>query len=373
MEKLTLQLSPVDVLMFRESRWFGTSAGDSTSIFPAPRTVAGAIRTYMMDGCGVDYAALRRAASAARQTSSVPEYLQTLEQELRKTCGAHWPVDAQIIGPFLADSGVRYYPAPKTFVRQGGLGVADAVCALRPVCLSTSSGGARWHLAVSRPGAWETLPDTWISEGDLQAYLDGGEAVPFPDVLESGAESVLLLGEPRVGVGLNATSATAEMGLLYTSTFARLCHPWHLEVDILLVEEGADALREAVTTRPWLRLGGDAKAARVQIAQKAHVPPSGPQGRRPLLYLATPALFTAGDWWGGAGQPVAAATGRPLPVSGWDLAANRPMRSRYAAPGGSVYFFDTDVGLPSEHHNACISNDPDDCASGWGYCLRGAW
>lgn len=367
MAKLTVQLHPIDVVMFRESRWFGTSAGDSESLFPPPRTVAGAMRTYLMDACGIDYRQLRTTLAKVRKETRGPEYMVMLKEHLKGLCCASWAVDAQIIGPFLGNDGIRYYPLPKTFVRDST--GSDAVSSLRPAAAFPSSS-PRWALAPDPHLQWETLPDGWISRGNLEAYLRDGKTMPKWPLLERHTRSEIILDEPRVGVSIDPSVSTAANSFLYTSTFSRLREHWYLEADVIVDETGAEALQQFAVKRPWLRLGGDAKVARVEIAQPNQAPPQPPAGRS-LLYLATPGLFAGGGHVPAKfPHPLAAVTDRPLPVSGWDLATNRPMWSRYAVPAGAVYFYDDGAAIP---HDDCISDDPLDCESGWGYCLRGAW
>lgn len=372
-ERLTIRLHPADVLMFRESRWFGTGAGDSQSLFPVPRTVAGAIRTYMMDAVGTNYYHIREARTLAAAKDRAG-YMEDLKDLLRKKCPQQWPVDATITGPFLGEGDIRYYSAPKTFVC--GHAPADSeewtTAALRPVDNQIAACDGLRPLAANGLPNWEPLPEAWISEGNLEAYLADGARIPKWETLHRSFRDAVIADETRVGVGIASQTGTAATGLLYTSTFSRLKDDWYLEADLALpAEDGIATLKTFAEERPWLRLGGEGKVARVEIveAHKTLSEPPAAKGK-PFIYLATPALFSDGNWCPDKVSPVAAATGKPLAVSGWDLAANLPMHSRYAVPAGAVYFFDSGANVP---HDTCISAEANDRENGWGYCLKGAW
>ena len=75
----------------------------------------------------------------------------------------------------------------------------------------------------------------------------------------------------------------------------------------------------------------------------------------------------------------AACIGRPLVVSGWDVAKNQPKATRRLAPAGSVYFVGLD-GTPEAIETwvrnvwlACVSDDPRDSLDGFGLAMVGTW
>lgn len=385
MTRMTLELHPVDVLMFRDSRWSGIGASASESVFPVPRTVAGAVRTLMLDACSVDFGRLRCALSNSKDNSSSVDPIARLNDALKGVGAPDWAIDAHIMGPFLADAYCRYFPVPRAMVHAVGsshatwagtgttkVGCDDKVLALRP--MEVSSGD--WYLTPGTPVVFEDLPEAYIPQHQLITYLNGAKDVPdYQDIVENALDR-RVLGETRVGVGMDPDCLTAKTGLLFTSTFARLAKGWHLEVDLLFgQDDGAKQLAEFARKRPWARLGGDGKVARVRIAKspwKQWEPPTGSSRR--LLYLATPGLFAHGSPWPGClskAKLCGAITGRPLPFSGWDLGANLPMPSRYAVRAGAVYF--VDGCLADTVHGKSISDSGHDQAAGWGYCFEGAW
>lgn len=375
MQTVTLKLHPVDVWMFRESRYFGTSAGASSSDFPLPKTIAGAVRTYMMHACNADYRKIRDQMKQLRSNGIPDGYMDRLKACLKECCqNGDWAVDATLAGPFLVKSGVRYYPLPRSV---GTLKDGTGFVALKPA----EDGIPGWSEDGQRPlvtgadGAWEH-PDGWfVTTADLGACLAGGNPGCKPD---GSDQEKHWLPETRVGVGINPQSFTAAEGILYTSTFMRLANDRALEVDITLDDTGADALRTHVKSNQWARVGGEARGARVEVVDDRDTPPAATADGRPLLYFATPALFGDGKWgpssrkWGVG--VVSASVGRPTVFSGWDLAANLPMQTRYAVPAGAVYYLEKATwDANTDPHATCQSDNADDAAAGWGYCLRGVW
>jgi len=57
MTTIGLTLQPLDVLFFRDGRPFGTAAS-GTSVLPQPQTLAGAIRTALLEAHGCDFTKL---------------------------------------------------------------------------------------------------------------------------------------------------------------------------------------------------------------------------------------------------------------------------------------------------------------------------
>ncbi|MGD9496502.1 MAG: type III-B CRISPR module-associated protein Cmr3 [Armatimonadota bacterium] len=372
MSAMTLRLHPVDVWMFRETRYFAEATSDSRSEFPLPKTVAGALRTLMMRAARVDLRAIREAMrNARRDAAGEAEYMEALKGHLRAACKAGcsgtWPVDATIAGPFLWRGGSRWYPLPRSIVKTKN----GQVVALKPAASDVpgwDAAAGRRPLFAGTAEAVEGWEQAYVSAGDLGRFL-GGELLEASSIKE---RRTFIADEPRVGIAIEADSGTVGEGLIYSSTFLRLKDDTALEVDL---EFGGDPPAELTTylaATPWLRLGGEGRVARIGPVDPPASPPEPKGEGAPLVYLATPALFEGERWHPDGVTPLAAAVGSPQVFSGWDLAANLPMKTRYAVPAGAVYFYDTgDTQLPD--HATCVSDDPDDKAAGWGYCLRGVW
>jgi len=377
MGRMTLRLHPVDVLMFRETRYFAEATADSLSEFPLPKTIAGAMRTLMMRAAEVDFKAIRCAMSDARREAKTDaRYMCSLKKHLREACtnacGGTWPVDAEIRGPFLSRCGIRWYPLPRSIVKVKG--EDDSPVALRPA-LGEVPGwdgeAGRRPLFAGNGDATESWGDAFLREDDLAEFLQGN--TPNAETIEEGLREEFIADERRVGISVDPEAGSAAEGLIYSSTFMRLEKDCALEVDLQFDGDPPVRLAEFIKCRSWLRLGGESRAARVEEVD-AQTPPDVPDAEgQPLLYLATPAVFDNERWYPGDLQPLAAAVGSPKVFSGWDLAANLPMKTRYAVPAGAVFFYSTEDADSLPEHGSCISDNDDDRAAGWGYCFKGVW
>jgi CRISPR-associated protein Cmr3 len=100
------------------------------------------------------------------------------------------------------------------------------------------------------------------------------------------------------------------------------------------------------------------------------------------VLLLTPALFDEGavpERIHGA-RVLAAAVGRPLTFSGWNLEKGKvgPKPSRRAAASGSVYWVELDPGADPAAwirgvHLHTINSNPQDDRDGFGLAVVGAW
>jgi CRISPR-associated protein Cmr3 len=154
--------------------------------------------------------------------------------------------------------------------------------------------------------------------------------------------------EPKVGIGLNKDTRTANDGQLYRVGMRRL--------DQLSFVVGFE-FEQLDNIPAMIRLGGEGKAVQCQsieskeIRQKISIPMPLIVGKRFKLYLATPALFTDGwkpSWMttdysehnGIKIRLLAAAVGKAVPVGGFDIRKSGPKAMRKAVPAGSVYYLE---------------------------------
>jgi len=100
-----------------------------------------------------------------------------------------------------------------------------------------------------------------------------------------------------------------------------------------------------------------------------------PRARVVLLTAAWFADGAAPEALAGA-RVAAAAVGRPVVVSGWDLAAGGPKVARRLAPAGSVYWVET-PGDPDEWarrvHLTEVSDGEQNRRDGFGLAAVGVW
>ena len=375
--RASLLLTPADVAMFRDTRPFGQTSSGSRSEFPTPRTVVGAVRTWLLHAAGV-------------HVRDLPRGVPTTKQALRALCHAkgdgEWVVEAEFKGPFLIRDGTTFLAAPVHLVDLG-----EDTGKLMP--LSTPPPGWRPPPGAPDPKAFRPL---WLKNRQEWKPLEGGFIAAA-----SLAERVLPAGttlrrheweevsrfwqlEPRLGIGLDPERHAADDGFLYTSSFLRLESRVGMRVDVAADAPDLEArLRAAIQKQPWVRLGGEGRAASVKLIEVPARSTAGswpPPHNRFLTYLLTPGLFPGGGWFprGLAARftLVSAATGPYLAVPGWDMAAHRPLPTRYAVRAGAVYFWEGDDesfrGTP-DPNGTSLCDDEDDRQAGWGVCQRGDW
>ncbi len=387
----TILLKPVDVLMFRESRPFGQVITGTNSEFPSPRTVAGALRTWLLSEQGVD---LRKLRNAKRS----PTTRELIEAICPPDHRARWVLDAKFKGPLLYDSKhkVTFFPAPRSIVvpevdRQrlrsplpimsplksqppGYTNPDDAPEGFRPAWYTTSDD-------------WEQLAPGWFANKYSMREIMKGHQCRRMNMKHA---QTTLLNEPRIGIGIDSDSSTTIEGDLYSSGFLRTAQD-HLcfRVDICCNEESRleEKINSVIETQPWLRLGGEGKFTRVEILHRENFSHPFPNPdttwdnslERFCTYIVTPALFKNGQWipqeLSKRFKLVSAVIDTPKAYSGWDIAHNRPKPTRYAVLGGAVYFWETREGqeMGADPHGTCISDKDEDCQEGWGLCLRGDW
>lgn len=209
--------------------------------------------------------------------------------------------------------------------------------------------------------------------------------------------------DPRLGIGLDNRTRTAEDGLIYTTEgFAFSPQGPFRSTGFLVGLEGVSGVMPESGT---LRLGGDGRSATYRRVSFDMPVMRAPEGRRFRLILQTPALFAQGWLPAGVAQQAdgsyrlhgngfsarlaCAALGRREVVSGWDLFEWKPKPAQAAAPAGSVYWFDEFEGDFSKlaawaasglwSDNATMSHtSPDNLdatrrAEGYNRALLGAW
>lgn len=100
---------------------------------------------------------------------------------------------------------------------------------------------------------------------------------------------------------------------------------------------------------------------------------------RARVVLLTPAVFAEGAVPAriGGARVVAAAVPRGAWISGWDLRAGGPKKSRRLAPAGSVYWVELEDLDPSEWAARVqfreVSTDEQDRRDGFGLAVVGVW
>lgn len=249
---------------------------------------------------------------------------------------------------------------------------------------------------VAETDSGEELSEvSWLTLAGLKSYLEGEAA----QTVTSGEAAWTF--EQRSGIALKPSRATRE-GHLYTLEMVRPVHvdkastwAWKRARLLVDVELASDSDRQAVN-RTLLPFGGERRLAHAGPPKWTNgelisdVPLSSllrPEDR--LLervqeaaaekgwlrvVLLQPAIFEAGwlpngiqrngllnvDQRNHEGKPTGepfkfrlrgAAVGKPLAISGWDLANQAPKPLRRAVPAGSVYYFQH-IGESDEREDA---------------------
>lgn len=375
----TLLIRPRDTLIARDARPFTADPGAraTTLPWPLPSTLAGALRTHIGNARNFDWG--RDGPDRARRI------------------GIHGPLLAASRG---AGNGWTVYVQQPRDALLTGDSANPAATRLLPTALQSGEGTNLPPGLLPLEITTEDKPQEAIafwSLADVQAWLaapsGGNPPREWLPALSRQTETHVSI-DPTTG--LNATGALfATTGLVFDrppaadgdgrTEFAMLCR--------VIDSEGWSA---GVGLLP---VGGERRLARLLPKPDAWPTPGDPlraalagAGRLRLL-LATPALF-AGGWRPGwlaedlRGTPpgvpdlrlrlVAVAGGRRVPVSGWDYQRDAPKPVRYAAPAGSVYFFEIEGNRPpSEWIDrlwlAPLSDDEQDRRDGFGLALPGVW
>ena len=236
----------------------------------------------------------------------------------------------------------------------------------------------------------------------LQDHLAG----TLPNATAQAAAAHLFRRDPRLGIGLNADSRTAEEGLIYTTEGYAFgpgddgegrAAPFSSTGFLVGMEGVADVLPDQGS----LRLGGDGRGATYQRVEfKSPIATKLAANKRFRLILQSPALFCQGWLPDGVVQEggfyklqgagftarlACAAIGRREIVSGWDLHGWKPKPAQAASPAGSVYWFDefagdagklaawAQGGLWPENLDAMDTTQKMRRAEGYNLALLGAW
>ena len=226
-----------------------------------------------------------------------------------------------------------------------------------------------------------------------------GQRPTESDSLES---KYLYQRDPRLGIGLNMDTRTAEEGQIYTTegfAFSPQDERGGLGFASTGFLVGIQGMADLLPAEGLLRLGGDGRSAHYCKVNFTAPTLPGQIGAadRFRLVLQTPALFTRGwlpegvieeggtfrlQQHGFSARLACAALGRREIVSGWDLYNWKPKPAQAAVPAGSVYWFDEFMGDAGKLA-AWVANGlwPDDLgmlqqarrAEGYNRALLGAW
>lgn len=365
-------VEPHDVWMFRDSKPF--TAGESyfaRSVFPAqPGTTQGMVRTYYYEQTG-------------RVIGS----------------GTHMG-DLRITGAFLAaqiDGQVyRFYPRPLD-VLPGEMPRLLAPCS---DCNIVTDLGKDWRPLVPRESVQESGKsddgDWWLDEDNFKRYLNAEPFEPTLDVFRQLPafkdypaekplpvplpESALYQFEERIGLAMDyqrrsyrRRRAESPEGLVYRAAFVRP----EAHVGLLIgVEHPTPIFHDELGA---IAVGGESRMGTYLQVQYHESAPTTRRGRLKLVLL-TPAYFSGGwlpaqgwsEWVGSEARLISAAIGKPLAISGWDMASGVPKPLRNFVPAGSVYYFENAV-VPDKPLTDSPIGELNFGAAGYGAFAAASW
>jgi CRISPR-associated protein Cmr3 len=381
-------IRPVDTLFFKDGRPFNQDdegLADARSVFPPfPMVLTGAFRAAAARRQGWDETR-HRSWSGARARDGKTEISAVLGDRLALP-------DALRFGPPVLVREInagweRLYPAPLHLAGrpQGGRRfewaflVPDEVRKLG--CDLHDKAVALPALVPDIEGAEPLGRKWWLTPAGMQRVLAG----EFPGEDELLEVEEIYAGEFRIGLQRDSMSRTAVAGALYAASHVRLVDSVH--------SNGATAGRYALGMMvhgidpAWYPEGLQPVGAFQRLATfdacadwhcaECRPPVKHSNGKwRYALILTSPVTPAPSDtgWRSPGGaigqhtQVVAACTGRPLMIGGWDGIAFGPRPLEPCLPPGSVFFVEADAPptVPPPPVGTCT-------AHGFGECLIGAW
>ncbi len=385
-----LKLDPLDVLFFRDGRPFEAATRGQTGL-PLPQTLAGALRTALLERHGCRFDELAKGLTQGAN----------LAEAIAQAGGPAWAGQIRLRGPWLARHLEKNEPPPCDHAPSSSCDfevLVPAPAALHHV--KGDAGPGDRELIRLRPIAPEDLPGWPQTAGSTQrglrplwhhgskptepakGYLTGtglakflrGEKVACEDLVE---EKHLLERDERTGIAVDPDRLSVEESKIYTISLLALRRGVFFYAEATMPGAEADTAVSALKALDTIAFGGEGRRARVTVVENPRRFP-WPEAANPganqksLLLLTTPGIF-AGQWKPQAleGRLIAAAVPGAIPVSGWDLARGGPKPARFAVAAGAVYYLDSNpqpVPLPD-----CLADDPQDQVQGWGSYLKGVW
>jgi CRISPR-associated protein Cmr3 len=356
-------VEPVDSLFVRGSQAFGEGGEHGVApALPAPSVFAGAFRSAMLAAdpsalAAFDsgrYSAVTNARLAAALGS--PAEPGTFRLRWCSLAGRRrQDVDALLGLPFDLRAFTHRGEAQR---REFDLARVEA--RELPAGCFNSNGLPKQAVLVS-PRQDKPVSGVLMHGTGLETYVRGS----VPSVTRLERMSDVLVRDPRLGIGLDASAGTAANGQLYTleglafSPSALVGGSRFDATGYLIGIDGADDLLPAYG---WLRLGGDGRAARFERVLKTVPSPDldrivrerrfrvvtttplvvqgSPAGHVPW---APPGVRGDGMAWkveGLSARLVCTALPRHETVGGWDMVTRGPKPSLRAVPAGAVFWFD---------------------------------
>ena len=360
-----LKITPLDPLFFRSPIPFTAGEQDwaESSPLPLPGTLYGAIRSLILsrrdferflNGGGYND------IGAPEKKGSLKFKVFTLFKDKQRGLEPYFPVPANLLGKYEENKkeGKKLIAVKKPFP----MGLERV--------LVSNSGEVSEFFYLNEDG-FEQIGDYFLSVDGLKKYLKGNDLFPSDFV----KKSEFFVEEPKVGIARERDTKATQEGKLY-----RVNHHRYMDgTGFVAWIEGTDENLKGIFT-----LGGERRTAEIKEIEN----PFGEleaqyDGKRFLVYLATPAIFNE-DWKPSAVVRELEENGVKLKlitaaipgyriISGWDIQKKAPKTLYKAAPEGSVYVFEVingsiDTAVEAFHFKNISDVNPEE---GYGFALVG--
>ena len=393
-----LLIEPLDTMFFRDGRPFG-AASSGTSRFPMPQTLMGMIKRHVRKSIGLPASQIH---GLRGQNGHEHEWFSRLA----------------VRGPWIAEVDRHgkvldlFVPVPVNLMKAKNDEDWKTLTLLSPLENGFDLPGwdgsqAGRPLLGEEPKSKDQLkPVTgFLGQAGLEKLLRGDE----PTKQDIVKQSDLFGYEDRTGIGLDPARQTVKEGLIYTARHLRLLESrkdgspgsrlvLYAEIGIEGDEDRwASKIDESFPGGDLVMpFGGEGRRVHVRLAPERHTWPEAPPPPEPdeggfTSILISPTVFSrraesnAPEWEPpDLGKRVAAAIGKPLPVSGWTMqssgsrggAQGTPKPARWALDAGTVFFWQNGKNAPEDRAlppRFQLAMCPSDRAAGWGTALRGVW
>ena len=332
---MILQITPIDTLFFRDSRPF--EMGENTwanGVFPPlPTTFLGAIRTAYFS----QYPALLPLANTEQDpTTSLRIRGFYLYKEM-------------VLLPLLSELVSNKEAKEWVFFERHAMPSEEEIYSSTQVSLNP------YPYEIEPP---EGFMDTAILDDFIQD--EQSQAREFVE------HDQLLNREPKIGIGRQNATKTTATAKLYRVGLQRLEVKGDPNKKLsFLVDINLEALEENFVPQ-LLKLGGEGKLAKVERYEEDRLDFAQPKlGKCFKLAFLTPTIFKGGwlpdcfeydekqqaytgTWHGVDLKLLGAFTGKPVPISGFDIKTRTPKTMYRALPAGSGYHFEVTDETPSE-------------------------
>jgi len=317
-----IRLEQLDTLFFRDGRPFTATDKAHSRDIPMPQTIAGALRSRIMESLGCDF---------GRSNGEDKKIIREVMNE------------ASIRGPWFVKGDQMLFATPATIVEESpdSTRADPALDMLRP-CKKEIPG---WRNTELKYPLWRRSitparrhSSRFITFKGMKSFLSGN----LPDNKEFVKAEDVFGFDRRTGIEIDSESLTAADSKIYGASMLSLKDDVRLYVEVSAREEWIAKSFSAKNTG-LLKLGGEGRYVRTELMKKPLLEfgsSLSPSGGGAMHVLLTPALFGGWKPAGHGDQPVCASVPGYEAVSGWDLAKGGPKPARFAVSAGSIYFMD---------------------------------